>query len=136
MGIYQITSYVSKNLILTSWILAIGAMAGSLVLSEVLGFVPCKLCWYQRVFLFSAIIALGIAEYYKYVRAYRFVLPLTILGGTIALYHTLLQWGLVPEGSITCNINASCAIKQFNYLGFVTIPFLYLSIFISLTVLM
>jgi disulfide bond formation protein DsbB len=119
-----------------SWIVALAALITSLVLSEVLVLTPCKLCWYQRIFLFSAVFVLGAAEYYKDKRAYRFVLPLTVTGGAIALYHTLLQWGVVPEGDLTCNIDAACATKHLNVFGFITIPFLSLLTFIVISLLM
>ena len=33
---------------------AITAMAGSLIMSEVVGFIPCRLCWIQRGFMYPA----------------------------------------------------------------------------------
>lgn len=129
-------TYVSGNIIFIAWVLALAAMLTSLALSEVFDFIPCKLCWYQRIFLFSTAFILGAAEHYKDALVYRYVLPLTVTGGAIALYHTLLQWGLVPEGALTCNAEASCATKSLNFFGFITIPFLSLLTFAALTGLM
>lgn len=128
--------YAGRNIVFLSCMLALAAMATSLALSEVFDFTPCKLCWYQRIFLFSSVFVLAAAEYYKDRFVYRFVLPLTVSGGVIALYHTLLQWGIVPEGALTCNVDASCATKHLNFFGFVTIPFLSLLTFMVITGLM
>lgn len=122
---------------LISWVFAATAAAVSFSLSEVFELVPCKLCWYQRIFLFSTVFVLGTAEYYKdAIAAFRFALPLTVTGGLIALYHTLLQWGFVPESDVTCSVDASCATTHLNVFGFITIPFLSLVTFVVLTALM
>lgn len=132
-----IINYAKNNIVLITWIIAATAAAVSLALSEVFELTPCKMCWYQRIFLFSSVFVLGTAEYYKDVKAaFRFGLPLTITGGFIALYHTLLQWGILPEGSLTCSVDTSCATKHLNFFGFVTIPFLSLLTFAILTALL
>lgn len=35
-----------------AWLVASGATAGSLYFSEIADFVPCRLCWFQRICMF------------------------------------------------------------------------------------
>ncbi|MGR5922655.1 disulfide bond formation protein B [Bacillus pacificus] len=37
------------------------ATCGSLYFSEILGFTPCNLCWYQRIFMYPLIFLIIIA---------------------------------------------------------------------------
>ncbi len=114
---FQILSYVS-------WVQAVVAAAGSLYFSEILRLPPCLLCWYQRIFMYplGLIIAVGILRRDKALPLY--VLPLSVLGMVVALYHSLLQWGVVPESSVPCILGVSCTTKFVEWFGFVTIPFL------------
>lgn len=65
-----------------------------------------------------------------------YVLPLTVIGAIIALYHSLLQWGVIGESSLTCNGTISCADAEVKLLGFLTIPFGALLMFVGLTVIL
>ena len=46
-----------------AWMAALIATLGSLYFSEVKGFIPCDLCWYQRIFMYPLAVILGIAVY-------------------------------------------------------------------------
>ncbi|GJM71062.1 hypothetical protein HMSSN036_32780 [Paenibacillus macerans] len=70
-----------------AWLVALVATAGSLYLSEVLHYEPCRLCWFQRIFMYPQVILLGIAAYRNDRSIIPYVLPLSIIGGTISLYH-------------------------------------------------
>lgn len=106
------------------FVVALSSMVGSLVLSELVHLVPCVLCWYQRILMYPlvAIIAVGILRHDRNWVFY--VLPLSLLGAVVAAYHSLLQWGILSEAIIPCNAAVSCAVKEVNILGFITIPFL------------
>lgn len=64
-----------------------------------------------------------------------YVLPLTIAGAVIALYQSLLQWGIIKE-TLQCTSTTSCALAQVSYYGFITIPFLSLLAFCGITLCM
>ena len=116
-----------------AWVVALVATGGSLYFSEVRGFVPCTLCWYQRILMYPLVILLGIASYRQDRAIVPYVLPLSILGGSISLFHYLEQkipgFG-VPE---VCRQGVPCSVEYINWLGFVTIPFLALSAFTLIT---
>src|SRR5574340_1422479 len=97
-----------RILLYLSWMQAAVATAGSLYFSEISHLPPCLLCWYQRVFMYSLVpvIAVGILRRDPGLPIY--VLPLSVLGLTVAFYHSLLQWGIVPESSVPCILGVSC----------------------------
>lgn len=95
----------------------------SLSLSEIFHLPPCVLCWYQRSMMYAIPFILGIGIYYKDKFVDRYVWPLASIGWMIALYHTLLQWKVLPESVAPCQAGISCTTVQINYFGFMTIPF-------------
>lgn len=119
-----------------AWLVAITATAGSLYFSEVRLFVPCSLCWYQRIMMYPLVILLGIASYRQDRGIVRYALPLSVLGGAVALFHYLEQ--KVPGFSAPslCRMGVPCTQEYINWLGFITIPFLALVAFTLITVLL
>lgn len=118
------------RLILGSATLVAGiATIGSLWFSLNLGLIPCDLCWYQRILMYPLVIVLGIATVESRSAVWRTVLPLSVLGGVIAAYHSVLQ-----ETTTTCSFDGSCAAIQWQapILG-VTIPNLLLLAFSLIT---
>ena len=109
------------------------AVFGSLIYSEVLGYEPCKLCWIQRIFFYPQVVILGFALWGRHKGSLALIdsaFVLSILGGVVALYHYLLQLGLIPEGfCVAVGSAVSCA-KQFVLaFGYITIPMMSLSAF-------
>ena len=117
-----------------AWLVAIVATLGSLYFSEVRHFVPCTLCWYQRILMYPLVVLLGIAGWRldRSIRAY--VLPLSVLGMAVATFHYLEQ--MVPGfgAEALCSSGVPCSGRYIEWLGFVTIPFLALVAFTLITV--
>lgn len=106
---------------------------GSLLYSGVLGYLPCYLCWWQRIFLYAQPV-IFFAALYKKTKVGLSALLLSLIGGSVALYHYLLQIGLTPE--IGCAAaGPQCSEKIVLGFGFVTIPLMALSGFLLLVVL-
>jgi disulfide bond formation protein DsbB len=120
---------VPFNLVILLWLVALLATAGSLFFSEVMEFIPCSLCWYQRVFMYPLVILLFVGSRRSFTEVIIFCLPLVGLGWLIALYHNLLQWGLIPETASPCIEGISCSARYIEWYGFVTIPLLSLLAF-------
>jgi disulfide bond formation protein DsbB len=114
----------TKTYTYAAWAVAIVAMLGSLYFSEILHWTPCVLCWYQRICMYPlvALIAVGIIKKDRNLPYY--VLPLSLIGGAIALFHSLIQVGVIPEAAAPCSEGISCAVRYGNYFGFITIPLL------------
>ncbi len=120
-----------------AWIVSIVATVGSLYLSEVLMYVPCKLCWYQRIMMYPLVLILGIASFRHDLRVSRYVLPMAIFGGSISLYHYLEQKIPALQNEIICRGGVPCSIDYLNWFnGVVTIPFLALIAFILITLIL
>lgn len=119
-----------------AWLVAITATAGSLYFSEVRLFVPCSLCWYQRIFMYPLVILLGIASYRQDTGIVRYTLPLSVLGGTVSLFHYLEQKVPGFSAPTLCRAGVPCSQEYINWLGFITIPFLALVAFTLITLLL
>ncbi len=103
---------------------AIVATVGSLYFSEVRAFVPCVLCWWQRIFMYPLVLVLGVATFRQERGAWRYALPLAIVGFAFSTYHYLIQKvpSLAPPAM--CAAGVPCTGQYVNYFGFVTIPFM------------
>jgi disulfide bond formation protein DsbB len=122
-----------KNSLLFSWVTAIVATLGSLYFSEVLHFIPCTLCWYQRILMYPLTIILGIAVYRGDMWIYKYVLPLSIIGMAISGYHTTLQKVPYLQQFEMCTSGVPCSMDYLNLLGFITIPLLAFTAFLIIT---
>ena len=121
------------SILFASWLLAAGGTLGSLFFSEVMELPPCSLCWMQRVFMFPLSIILLIGLFPFDARVARYGLPLSAIGGAVALYHLLLQIGVIPESAAPCRQGVLCSEAQVAIFGFVSIPMLSLLVFASVT---
>jgi disulfide bond formation protein DsbB len=118
-----------------AWLVAIAATAGSLYFSEVRAFVPCSLCWFQRIFMYPLVVVLGIASFRQDKKIIPYVLPLSIIGGLIAAWH-VLEENLPALELPICNVGVPCSVKYVNYLGFITIPVMSLTAFTLITTIL
>jgi len=113
-----------------AFVVASIATGGSLFFSEIAHFVPCELCWYQRICMYPLSITTLLAALFDDPRAARYLLPLPVVGAGVSVYHLLVENGVVGE-SLTCRISApgGCTVKWINEFGYVTIPTLALTAF-------
>lgn len=119
-----------------SWIVAFIAMAGSLFFSEVKLYIPCNLCWYQRILMYPLVIILGVALIKNDKKIYKYILPISIPGICISLFHYLKQKVPFFSKIEVCSTGIPCNGEYINWLGFITIPFLALTAFTLITILM
>ena len=124
-----------QSLIFLMWLLAAVATGGSLFFSEVMGFPPCVLCWYQRICMYPLVLIFGAAFLSEDRSYFRYSFPLAIVGLSIAIYHNLLYYNIIPESAAPCRQGISCTTVFFEWLGFLTIPSLSLIAF-SLTLIL
>lgn len=117
-----------------AWLVAVIATLGSLYFSEIRLFQPCVLCWYQRIAMYPLSLILGIAAFTNDIKITKYVLPVSIIGGLISLYHYLLE--KVPGFATIkpCSQGVPCDVAWINWFGFITIPFLALTGFVLITV--
>ena len=106
------------------------ATGGSLFFSEVAHFVPCELCWYQRICMYPLTVVSLLAALANDRGVARYLLPLPLVGACVSVYHLLVENKVVGQ-STACHISApgGCATKWIEEFGYVTIPVLALTAF-------
>jgi disulfide bond formation protein DsbB len=112
-----------------SWLISLIATLGSLYFSEIKGFIPCELCWYQRTLMYPLAIILGIATFLKDISIVKYILPLSVIGFMISLIHYLMQKSILSFQVKPCMNSIPCDTIYINWFGFITIPFLALIAF-------
>ncbi|WP_027725064.1 disulfide oxidoreductase [Tuberibacillus calidus] len=115
-----------------AWVVSLVATLGSLYFSEIAGFEPCKLCWFQRICMYPLTVILGVACFRNERKIAAYVLPFTIVGGLISILHISEQKFGVFKGM--CTVGVPCSGQYINWFGFITIPMLALTAFILITV--
>src|SRR4051812_7263266 len=80
-----------------AFLVAAAATAGSLYYSEIAGYVPCELCWFQRICMYPLSILTLLMALGNDHRAARYLLPLPVVGGGLAIYHMLVERGVVGQ---------------------------------------
>lgn len=119
-----------------AWLIALAGMVGSLFFSEVMGFPPCVLCWYQRIAAYPLVVIIPVGILLRDVRLKYYALPLSVIGFVIAVYHNLLYYKLIPEEITPCTEGVPCTLPQIEWLGFITIPFMSLVSFAVMSLLL
>lgn len=118
------------------WLIASVATLGSLFFSDVMGFAPCVLCWYQRIFIYPLVLIFGVGLFSFDRGVVKYSLPLAVTGWCVALYHTLLYEGFIPESIQPCSEGVPCTEKYIELLGFLSIPLLSLLAFSAIIALL
>lgn len=117
--------------LLAAWVVALLATVGVLFIGEVMGQQPCILCWYQRAAMFPLALLLGVAAWRGDLGIWRYALPIAVAGMLISAFHTLLYFGVIPEGIEPCGAGPSCVDAQMTIMG-LPIPALSLVAFLGL----
>ena len=118
-----------------AWLVATVATAGSLIYSEVIHFVPCRLCWFQRIAMYPMAIVLLVGALRREMVVKYYALPLALGGALISTWHYLTQNFPSLEGG-SCDPTNPCSSKYVDVFGFVSIPFMAGSGFIVISVLL
>ncbi len=118
-------------------IIATVSTVGSLIYSNVFGYSPCDLCWYQRIFIYSQVVVLGVALVKKFNDAVYYSLALSTIGAAIAALHYYGQ--MFDASALPCaavGYSAACSQRFVAELGYITIPMMALTAFGLLLVIM
>ncbi|SDE66166.1 disulfide bond formation protein DsbB [Thermus arciformis] len=93
-----------------AWVVALVATLGSLYYSEVRLFLPCELCWYQRIFMYPQAVILGLALWRQDFGIWPYSLALSLLGGSVSALHLTQEWfpGLFP---LACKPPVPCSVE-------------------------
>lgn len=118
----------------------VGSVALSLLYSEYFGFIPCSLCWLQRIAIYPQAL-LAILAFRRQDTAHfpLYGTALSLFGLAVALYQYVYQMipAEVRNSVVPClaDGSADCGNKVIDLFGFVTFPFLSAVTFTFLIVL-
>lgn len=123
-----------------AFIVASVATGGSLFYSEVMRFVPCELCWFQRICMYPLCITLLLMAIWGDNRSARYLVALPVVGAGVSIYHMLIQYHAITEPS-ACLKSAPGTGCAYNWIGlpgfdasfgYLAIPTLALTAFLLL----
>ncbi|MBN8291913.1 disulfide bond formation protein B [Rhodobacter sp. NTK016B] len=119
-------------LLLAAFLIALAATLGALFIGEVMGQMPCTLCWYQRIAMFPLVPILGLSMWRGDGVARPYAVPMTLAGLALAGWHAGLYLGIVPEAIVPCTTDGpSCSGPSQMIFG-LPIPYLSLAAFAAI----
>ena len=130
-------AYVNKHFLVLSFLISLFASIFPLVYSEIVHFIPCYLCWWQRVFMFPLALIFAVAFWDKDRKVIRYALPLLCAGFLISVYHNFFYY-FGENSNLPCDASGvSCyqhLVSEFG--GYISIPMLALTSFVVLLTLL
>lgn len=127
--------YCANRVQEAAWLAIIGVTVGSVVMSlvysEYFGFIPCSLCWLQRIAIYpQALMSIMAWRTRDTIHFTTYGIGLSVFGFIVAVYQYIYQ--MVPQSSLSSGVlpcladgsNADCADKVINEFGFMTFPLL------------
>ena len=117
-----------------AFLVAAVCTAGSLYFSEVADYIPCQLCWFQRIAMYPLAVILLVAAIRRDRSVRWYAGPVAAIGAVISTYHYLVEWRPELEGG-ACGLGPSCSDIWFRQLGFVTLALMALCGFVAILVL-
>ena len=118
-----------------AFLVALTATLGSLYLSEVAHFIPCVLCWYQRIAMYPLVPILLIAAWKGDAGIWRYTVPVAAIGAAISIYHYQLE-RFPNQASVSCSAEAPCTVVWIWRFHLISIPFMALSGFALIVALL
>lgn len=132
-GETRLLSWIGRHALPLGFFISLGGVLITMFYSDYLGILPCGLCWFQRIFLYSQLFIYGLAWYKNDRKIFDYTILLSSVGLIIAMYHHYLQIGY--SALLPCPVVAStidCAKPTFIEFGFVTLPLMSVALFIVL----
>lgn len=111
------------------------ATLGSLYMSNILGWTPCRLCWFQRIFMYPIALLFLISIILGRRKVSDYTLPLSILGFATAVYHYLIQFLAQVQASGCSITQVSCEAKYTIYYGHISVPLMAAAAFAAIAIL-
>jgi len=125
--------FIDKHYLTLGFVISLFSSLFSLVYSEVIGFLPCVLCWYQRVFTFPLFLIFGAAIWGKERKIVKYVLPMISIGFIISIYQNFIYY-FGNSSNLPCDASGVSCYQQlvYEFGGYISIPMLALSGFLAL----
>ena len=135
-ALVKVRDAVGPQALQLAFLVALVATVGSLWLSEGAGFVPCRLCWYQRIAMYPMTVILGIAALRRDTNVGVYALPVVAIGASISIWHILIERFPSLENATSCDPANPCSLIWTKRFGYLTIPTMALSAFALIATLL
>ncbi len=132
----QVGSTVSDAGVWLAFLIATGSMLGSLWFSEVADFVPCRLCWFQRIAMYPLVAVLFVGAIRRETAVRWYAGPIALVGAGIAGYHTLIEWRPSLDTGVCELTGPSCTFVWFREFGFISLATMALTAFLTILILL
>lgn len=129
-------SNASLTYVFFAFLVSLTATLGSLFFSEIMNFIPCSLCWYQRIFMYSLVFLFLTNLLFPDDKIFKYSISLAVFGWIISIYHNLLMFGIIPEKLSPCVQGVPCSTQYINWLGFINIPLLSFFAYTTILILL
>jgi disulfide bond formation protein DsbB len=129
------TQTLSRNdlPLMAAFLIALAATLGALFIGEVVGQMPCTLCWYQRIAMFPLVSILGLSIWRGDGMTRPYALPFVLAGFALALWHSGLYAGVIPQAIAPCTQDGpSCTDAAAQAILGLPIPYLSLAAFAAI----
>ncbi len=136
--LHHLSRKTADHAFLIGFLVSLLAVASSFFYSNVIGFAPCELCWWQRVFLYPQVILFGVALYNEKINkvqdelVFLYSLALSLIGGGIAFFQYYGQMFNPAVLGACAAQGVSCAQIFFVSFGYITIPMMSLTAYLTL----
>jgi disulfide bond formation protein DsbB len=127
-------SALQVQALVAAWVVAAIATGGSLYFSEIAGYIPCQLCWFQRICMYPLTITLAVGAVVRGRAAALYSLVFPLVGIAVAARHLYIEANPDAE-SASCRVGAPCSTKWIDELGYITIPALAMTAFVLIGLL-
>ena len=103
------------------------AIVGSLLYSNLIGFEPCTLCWWQRIFIYPQAVLFLVAILKKDRGIFDYALPMSIAAFILSLYQSYSNFSGASLLPCTATGGECSRIYVIEY-GYITIPLMSLTL--------
>lgn len=100
--------------------IALVTTLGSLYYSDVAGYPPCTLCWYQRIAIYPQVVVLWVATVRRDTSVWITSSLLAAVGVAISVWHVVIERNPALAGP--CDPSNPCTLKWVEEFGVLTIP--------------
>ncbi|HEV7702439.1 MAG TPA: disulfide bond formation protein B [Candidatus Paceibacterota bacterium] len=131
-----ILRFIKNNFLPIGFLITFGAVLTSFFYSDIMGYVPCIYCWWDRVLIFPQAAIFGIAWLRKDRNAFWYSLVLTVFGLYKSLQHLRLYY--YGEGGAPCDASGVSCVQRLvsEFGGYISIPMLAFTGFFALATLL
>jgi len=125
--------FIDTHYLKLGFIISLGSGLFSLVYSEMVGFLPCYLCWYQRIFSYPLIFIFGAAIWTKDRKVVKYTLPLLSVGLFVSIYQNFFYY-FGERSNLPCDASGISCYQQLvnEFSGYISLPMFALTMFVAL----